>query len=301
MAKQSLTIGIPAYNEAGNLSRLLPALLSQHHTRYYLQRILVVSDGSSDRTVSEVRSFNHPLLTVVAGRRRLGKPARVNQIFSHSSSDIVAIIDADVLPGSSSTLDLLTAPFASGSGAHFTSGHAIPFPPANLIQTAAFAGARIWDLAVKQTPKSQVYRCVGQIRAFSRPMYRQLRFPDSSSEDVYPYLFAVGRHFKFRSCPRAVVYFHLPGSVTDYLRQQTRYLRSRFVHSSRFGSDLVNKYFVVNAAAKLRALAVYFLRHPLASGLYLGLAILSHLSLFASPPDTTSLWDMSVSTKKLSL
>ena len=49
--KLTVTIGIPAYNEEANVRNLLVSLLAQKETNFKLQEIIVVSDGSTDKTV----------------------------------------------------------------------------------------------------------------------------------------------------------------------------------------------------------------------------------------------------------
>ena len=57
MKKLRISIGIPAYNEGGNIARLLRSVLGQKK-RELIDEIIVISDGSSDNTVSEVKTFN---------------------------------------------------------------------------------------------------------------------------------------------------------------------------------------------------------------------------------------------------
>jgi glycosyltransferase involved in cell wall biosynthesis len=43
----TVTIGIPAYNEAANITSLLMALLAQNTPNFKLESIIVASDGST--------------------------------------------------------------------------------------------------------------------------------------------------------------------------------------------------------------------------------------------------------------
>ena len=49
--KPTIEIGIPALNEEANIGYLIESLLKQDKSGYELKRILVSSDGSTDRTV----------------------------------------------------------------------------------------------------------------------------------------------------------------------------------------------------------------------------------------------------------
>ena len=48
--KQTVTIGIPAYNEEQNIGVLLSKLLAQKQIHYKLKEILIYLDGSIDHT-----------------------------------------------------------------------------------------------------------------------------------------------------------------------------------------------------------------------------------------------------------
>ena len=54
MNTQSITIGIPAYNEEANIKYLLKLLLNQKIKNAAIHEVIVVSDGSTDGTVLQV-------------------------------------------------------------------------------------------------------------------------------------------------------------------------------------------------------------------------------------------------------
>ncbi|WP_246181607.1 glycosyltransferase family 2 protein [Dechloromonas hortensis] len=84
----SLSIVIPAKNEAFGLSSLLPDLISLN----IADEIIVVDDGSSDST-SEVCKMNG--VTLVRHPRSLGNGAAVKTGIRNASGDYVALMDAD--------------------------------------------------------------------------------------------------------------------------------------------------------------------------------------------------------------
>jgi len=52
-----ITIGIPAYNEEKNIGNLLNDILNQKLEHNILEKILVISDNSTDKTDEIVSSF----------------------------------------------------------------------------------------------------------------------------------------------------------------------------------------------------------------------------------------------------
>ena len=55
MKQLRVTIGIPAYNEENNIIPLLTSLVNQKTSQVVVEKIIVMSDGSSDNTVGSVK------------------------------------------------------------------------------------------------------------------------------------------------------------------------------------------------------------------------------------------------------
>ena len=83
--KPTVTIGIPAYNESANIGRLINDVLGQKQNHFRLAKIIVVSDCSSDATVSIVKKIaaTAPIIECDLGpfwQKELGGSAR-NPLF----------------------------------------------------------------------------------------------------------------------------------------------------------------------------------------------------------------------------
>lgn len=101
MSKQlPVVAAIPNYNMGRHLHRLLPQLLDQGYDRIY-----VLDDGSTDKTVDVVKLFDRDV-TLVRSPENRGCTANRNQIIDHVGDDeLIHFIDAD--------MDLETADTAS--------------------------------------------------------------------------------------------------------------------------------------------------------------------------------------------
>lgn len=89
-----LTVIIPAHNEEGHLRRKLENVLDSDYPRELLE-VIVVDDGSTDKTVEIAREFEG--VTLLQTGERKGKIAAQKLAFDRASSEIVAITDATVL------------------------------------------------------------------------------------------------------------------------------------------------------------------------------------------------------------
>ena len=94
----TLTVIVPAYNEATRLGRSLPVLLDHLRARPEACRVVVVDDGSTDGTADAVRTLMpaHPELDLLSLTRQQGKGAAVRAGMLASQSDVAGFMDADL-------------------------------------------------------------------------------------------------------------------------------------------------------------------------------------------------------------
>jgi len=88
-----VTIIIPAYNVEGYVARAIESIQRQTYTDYEL---LVVNDGSTDRTGDIIRQFTrHDLRIIDFHPKNGGAPAARNLALDHATGKYVMFIDAD--------------------------------------------------------------------------------------------------------------------------------------------------------------------------------------------------------------
>lgn len=90
----SVTVLVPAYNEARFIARKIQDTAAQDYPADRLE-ILVVDDGSTDGTAAAAMSVAHPSLRVVTVTTRAGKSAAINQGMQQARGHIVVLTDAN--------------------------------------------------------------------------------------------------------------------------------------------------------------------------------------------------------------
>jgi glycosyltransferase involved in cell wall biosynthesis len=90
-----ISIVVPAYNEESTITCVISSLLREIPE---VHEIIVVDDGSSDRTASIAEEFSHNYPTVHLLRQptNKGKTAALRAGFAASTGDIVLVQDADL-------------------------------------------------------------------------------------------------------------------------------------------------------------------------------------------------------------
>jgi GT2 family glycosyltransferase len=88
-----VTVLIPAYNEEAGIESTLRSLLASRNVRL---QIIVIDDGSADRTAEIAAGIGDPRVQVVR-QRNAGKAAALNNGLRHARCDIVVMVDADTV------------------------------------------------------------------------------------------------------------------------------------------------------------------------------------------------------------
>ena len=102
-SNKSVSIVIPAYNEEATVAQVVTVARKLE----YVDEVIVVDDGSSDRTVEEAKSAG---ATVISHITNEGKGSAIKTGFKNSHGNIVAFIDADISNFTSTKIDKIIRP-----------------------------------------------------------------------------------------------------------------------------------------------------------------------------------------------
>ena len=89
---------LPAYNESERLSESIPKVLEYVRKRGFAAEIIVVNDGSSDRTADVVRRFAaaNPMIVLLENPSNRGKGYSVRNGMLHARGEVALFTDADL-------------------------------------------------------------------------------------------------------------------------------------------------------------------------------------------------------------
>ncbi len=91
-----VSIIVPCYNEEKIVSLTIPYLQQILSSMGINFEIIAVSDGSSDRTVKEIKELKLDNVKVIELKENQGKGAALKEGFSHSNGNIIFFHDADL-------------------------------------------------------------------------------------------------------------------------------------------------------------------------------------------------------------
>jgi len=188
----SVTVGIPAHNEAQAIGRLVASLLDQEPSNFVLEAIIVNSDGSTDATVAVCHALHSPKVQVVDNATRRGKAVRQTELFRLNQSDIHINFDADVFPAHRFVLAALVSQFSDGVGV--VGGIPKPLYANTLVERICIKEMEIWRAAVNQVRGGiNIYNHEGRISALAGSVAARIEIPEGiSGTDDYVYLLRNG-------------------------------------------------------------------------------------------------------------
>jgi glycosyltransferase involved in cell wall biosynthesis len=294
----TVTIGIPAYNEQVNIKSLLNSVLTQNSDYFLLKQIIISSDGSNDKTVEEVRKIMNSKIIIIENSDRKGIARGLNQIISKTKSDILITLDGDISILDVNFLDNLIYPIISQKADLTSSSIKEKLP-------STFYGKMILvSMLLKETlfevfkSGNNIYTCHGLARAYSKKFYKSLYFPVSIGNDMYSYLKCIKEKYKYIYTPKAVAWYKVPQNYTDHKKQSTRFFKTISEQKKYFDPGLVEKETKIPLQdyliAALKSLSV-LIKYPIYSFAYFILQL--YLRIISGKNLVSETWNTAVSTK----
>jgi glycosyltransferase involved in cell wall biosynthesis len=94
----SVSLGICAYNEEKNIRLLLESILRQKTGHIIVEEIIVISDGSTDKTNAILEDFSFgDKLRVIKLDKRYGKYIAVNKFIKTAKYRVLLLASADII------------------------------------------------------------------------------------------------------------------------------------------------------------------------------------------------------------
>jgi glycosyltransferase involved in cell wall biosynthesis len=300
----SVTIGIPAYNEEANIGYLLKSLLKQKQNNYILEKIIVVSDGSDDGTVKEVRKVKDRRIKIIESNIRQGQAASQNIITGNTNSEILVLINADVLPLGVNFLENLIKPFLVIDNVGIVGADTRSRLPNIFFESVVIAGRDFKKKVYRKINNSScVYLCHGRGRAFSKKLYTQIKWVDDCAEDSFSYFTCLEKDMKFFYCPNAIVNFRSPTNLMDHKKQSDRFFKGKSNLKKYFDTNIVDYEYRIPKKILLSEFLKSLLKNPFKISIFGAITLYSvMLRTFAKSTinkNNYSLWNVTASSKKL--
>jgi len=237
-----ISIIVPAFNEERTIKKCIMSLLDLNYPTY---EIIVIDDGSTDRTFEVVKTFNSPLINLVHQQNQ-GKPNALNNGIRLSKGEIIVTVDADTIVQQES-LTRIANRFASDHQIGAVAGNIKVIQASGLLNTLQSAE---YTVGINLNRKTQsMFGCVmvvpGPIAAMKKEAIQQVGLfsDDTFAEDFDVTMKLLKAGYKIEYEDRAIAYTDAPRNVEDLIKQRRRWYRGMFqVLDKHRGMYLRSKY-----------------------------------------------------------
>jgi poly-beta-1,6-N-acetyl-D-glucosamine synthase len=210
----NISVGVCAYNEEKNLGILLNKLLTDISKEIPIKEIIVVSDGSSDKTNIIIKSFQgrSKKIKAIIRKNRYGKVNAINEIIKKANSDIIIMESADNIPKDGAYKRLIE-PFKDES-IGIIGGRIVPINKGNGFMT--FLGTFMYKLHHEIAVEDPKY---GELIAFRNVINK---VPLSAVDEECIAMLVCNKGYRGVYCPEAIVYNKTPTNIGDFVKQRRR-------------------------------------------------------------------------------
>lgn len=297
--KPSVTVAICAYNEGPNIEFLLQSIITQQISICTLKNIYIISDGSKDDTVEKIKKFDDARIILKDYKERKGKSYRLNEIYSDIKTDFLVQPDADVILASKRVVEEIVRPMIENEKIGMTGGNSKAAKAETIIERAvncthdAYTGMR-----ERIRNGNNIYTATGRLIATRLQAYQNLKVPHNTiSNDHFVYFSIITKGFEYRYAKKAVVYFRLPQTLKDHIKQETRFSSAEHFMKRYFPEELVNKEYAIPRLEFIRSTIEQFIKHPLLTVIIFFINDYCKLLAFFAKYQTDALWEVVYSTK----
>ena len=299
--KFTVSIGIPVYNEKEGIENLLDSIIRQDANNFNLDSIFVLCDGTNDGTdtIVEKLAKKDSNIRLINDRKRKGKIERLKEIFRLNVSDIILVLDGDMVLGRPDVITEIVNYFKKNEAAIVSANN-------QPVESETFTGkmfnywSYIWYLArLRFNDGDNVHNIRGCSMAISREFARKINFPPKvNSYARYMYFFCQQQRREFYFAKNALVLYRKPDNLQEYIVQISRASPDKDKLEEIFGSWIKEKY-KVPVKYKLLALFDSFFHNPL---LFVSSALFNFVTSKYTYKDVRSknstIWETAPSTKK---
>lgn len=299
--KPSVTVAASAYNEEENIKAFLESVLSQRYDGFKLEKILIISDGSTDKTAKIAKSFKNKIIKVLEYKERTGKSTRLNEIYSTLKSDFLVQSDADVVFSHPFIIRDMIKPLIKFKNVAMCAGNPTRIKGETFIEKAVnYSFEAYAPLRNTLRGGNNIFSVDGRLLAFRKELVKKIVVPyNMIGNDAYTYYCCLTLGYKYKFVESAIVFFRSPQTLKDHIRQNTRFLAAPIRMTRYFPKALVKQETTIPKNILIKELFIQFLKHPILCTYIFIINRYCSIKARILEKKLDALWAVASSTKKL--
>lgn len=293
--KKTLSIGIPAFNEEANIGFLIRSVIKQREINYKLKEIIVISDGSIDKTSEKIKEVKDKRIKFIEGKTRIGQNKRFNQIVNlmNKKSAALLLLEADTFLKDHFFIKKMVDQTPIKSKYSFISATATVHPSITIFGKIMDFGFNLRRQIFYQASDPNNLYLISGVKLISKEFLNKFQLENDFHEDSYIYRKAQNKKYPIFRSAKAKVYYKSAENLHDYLLQSSKFQKAMKKESkiSNIYSPKLDYLIIINIVIN------NFIKNPFYFISYFGFAVLARIySKFIN--DYTVFWKQYKSTKK---
>src|SRR5258708_22769035 len=185
----TVTVAHSALNEENNINKFLESVLAQKEEGFRLEKILVISDGSTDNTISVARSLKSKKIVIKEHKHRIGKSSRLNEIYDDLNSDILVQSDADVVFSHKYVIRDIISPLINEKDVAMCGGYPEPIEGSTFVENAVNSTFNVYaGLRSTFNGGNNSLSVDGRLLAYKKELVKKIYVPkDMIANDAYTF------------------------------------------------------------------------------------------------------------------
>jgi len=219
-----ISLIIPAFNEEITIKKSIKSLIELNYPNY---EIIVVDDGSTDKTLQMAREFESSTVKVIHQHNQ-GKAKALNNGMHNSKGEIIVTVDADTRLEKDS-LKKISARFARNKKIGAVAGNVKVIPERSILNIVQ---GTEYTVGINLVRKAQsMLGCVmivpGPIAALRREAIEKVECfsSDTFAEDFDITMEILEQGYKVEYEDDAISYTDAPKNLEDFMKQRRRWYR----------------------------------------------------------------------------
>lgn len=219
-----ISLIVPAFNEEVTIKKSIQSLIDLDYPNY---EVIVVDDGSSDKTLEIAREFESFQVKVIHQQNQ-GKANALNNGIRNSNGEIVVTVDADTQLRKDS-LNKISARFSRNKRVGAVAGNVKVIPEKSILNVVQ---GTEYTVGINLVRKAQsVLGCVmivpGPIAALRKEAIEQagLFSSDTFAEDFDITMKILEKGYEVEYEDEAISYTDAPKNLEDFMKQRRRWYR----------------------------------------------------------------------------
>jgi glycosyltransferase involved in cell wall biosynthesis len=226
LKNDTVTIGIPSYNEGKNIIRLIQLIRREKKNNNLNIIEVIISDDSDDDTPKIVKDYinksKHDFrILYIHHNKRRGQAEAWNEIFKEAKGKYILLLDADIVIERDCIYHMVRR-ISKNKKIGLVAGRTECSPENNIASIASHVISKWLHILRETYPQSQ-YTTMGRVILIRSTLAKKIKIPKGIiSDDLYLQCMAYKHGYKVAYEKRAIIYFKPTKNIKEFISQGIR-------------------------------------------------------------------------------